>query len=463
MKINKYINAFIATAIMAAGAVSCTNDDTVDEKAKYIIEFVPAGLDAAQQAAFQKVVKKATFSEDTEEADQVTFGLYSSRQYAEARYNELCASSTLDSIVNVFADENNIVDYSVNVVLKEGDNVIATGASKIPTITRSNYTISLEQINGSLSTDGVQQLSQAATNVYGVAPGTSMQVASTPKYAKTYYLETLAKKLTSSISEIVPSPTVVEDFGEKVTLKNDADGVQETVLVSPYCDYNVWYEIAPGSLNPEQIVELQNAINLNIFGAATMTDFYYDKRQDVTRAVAQKKFADYLTTYNYAMQNTVVNTIAGNSEITDFSVTMNLSAGSMSNKTKFALIESKTYTPNIVADNYKIIYELVSGSLSDNNLATLKACLDDVTDPAKHELTNKYEAKALSTYNNFIANESYTDLETTETIPVNEIAKFYSKKFMTLDFIITFKLVDSHNTVVAKNIYKASDGWKVGQ
>lgn len=468
MKINKNIYAFIATAIMAVGVASCSDDDAVDNPRSFTIDLVTNGLDDTQQVTFNNVVKTLTYSEDTEDKAKVNYGFYSTREYAQNRYDEFLTSNTLDSIINVFADENNITDYSVNVVLKEGENIIQTSQSIVPSIKKNSYTLVITQQDGSLDAASVQALSTKTEEVFGTAPGTAKEFEATPTYATNYYTKTLPKQLAESITELVPASPIKEDFSETVTLTNNTNSTTSTIIVQPYCDYAVWYEVEQGSLDDTQLEQLKQSINLNIFNALTISEIYYDKRQKYDRATAKKEFSDRLVTYNYALQNNVINEIAGTHGITDFKVIMKLSSGDMSTKGKYDLIVQEEYTPNVETSEYRILYEVTYGSLSSANKAIVNETLDKIlnqgTTGSERALGNIYEQAAKKAYAGFLKEPTgYVNADTGAEYKVENIAQYLAQKTMTLDFTILFKLVDSRNIVVDKTTFKASEGWNIGK
>lgn len=468
MKINKNIYAFIATAIIAVGGMSSCDDESVDNASSFTIDLVTQGLDDSQKEAFNKVVNTLTYSEDTEDKNKVNYGLYSTREYAESRYEEFVASSTLDSIINVFADENNITAYSVNVVLKEGEQVIKTSQSMAPSIKKNSYTLTITQQDGSLDAAGVQALADKTEEVFGIAPGATMTFEATPTYTTNHYTKTLAKQLAESITELVTESPVKEDFSETVILKDNTTSITTTTVVQPYCDYAVWYEIQRGSLNEDQEDELIRSINLNVFGGAAISEIYYDKRSNYDRAIAEKEFKEWILTSSYALQNTVINETAGSLGITDFKVTMKLSAGNMSTKAKSDLIAQEEYVPTVEKADYRIVYEVTYGSLSSANKAVVNSTLDDIlnqgTAGSERTLGNIYEQAAKKAYSNFLKETTgYVNSETGAAYKVEGIAQYLARKTMTLDFSILFKLVDDNNTVVDKTTLKASDGWNTGK
>lgn len=460
MKINKYINAFIATALMAVGVASCTNDDTVDSKNLYVINLQTTGLDEAQQSEFDKVVKSKTFGVDVTEAHQQVYGLYSSEAYAKARYQEILSSSmVLDSIVNVYADQSNNVDFSVNVVLmKDSTAVLQTSQAIKPTVQRENYTISINQDKGSLDDAGVQTLSDLTKQIMGVDPNSSASQALTPGYAKTHYLSVLPAELAAAITALVPekgAPVIFEDFSETISLSKDGAEVG-VVTVAPYCDYVAWFDITAGSLSEFAVEELYGQVKQDIFDG--MDAYPWDKRQKIDRSKAIVNYTNLMITNNNAIQK-IVDNYAAMMDITDFSVNFHLSVADgvtapVGHAWKTFTEQDKIFKANIVKDDYKIKYEVSYGSLSETNKEKVHSALAALEIPT---LNNIYEATALKQFADFLASTSENG------VVVKDIAQYLAKETKTLDFIITFKLFDSKDNVVDKIILKANEGWKTGE
>lgn len=462
MKINKYINAFIATAIMAAGFASCTNDDTVDDKALYVINLKTTGLNEEQQAEFDKVLKSKTFGVDVVEAYQQVYGLYSSESYAKSRYEELLKSDMLlDSIVNVYADQSNNVDFSVNVVLTKGTtDVLKTSEAITPTVKRENFTISVAQNNGSLDASGIETLAAKTQEIVGVAPNSSSTMSCTPGYAKTKYLSKVPAALAEAITELVPvkgAPVIFEDFSESITMTKDGAEIGN-ITVAPYCDYVAWYEVEQGSLTEDEMSEISGNIKQDVFDG--LESYPWDKRQKIDRSKALVNYTNLMITNNNSIQN-IVNAFAAKVDKTDFAVKFHLSVADgvtapvNHNWATFSEYD-KEYKSNITKGDYKVVYEVAYGSLSDSNKAKVDEVLASITLP---ELNNIYEITAVNQFNEFLTS---TTTYNEEEIKINTIAQYLAVKTKTLDFIITFKLIDSKNSVIEKVILKANDGWKVG-
>lgn len=469
MKINKYINAFIATAIMAVGGVSCTNDDTVDSKSLYTIDIVTEGLNDTEMADFKKVVQSKTFGEDVAEADRVNFGLYSSYQYAEKSFDAFAQSHTLDSIINVYADENNKLEFTAQAVLKEGDRVIKTSPVMIPTVDRFDYLLSIVQVDGQLDPAQAEEMAAMTSIIYGTEPGKDLELELTPAYAKNHYMKVLSKHLEEEISTLVPSSNAFEDFGEFITLAN-LDSLEDVnfVAVQPYCNYAVWYEVEQGSLSTEQKEQLEKDINLALFNAASVNEAAYDKRQGYNHQKAVAAYWDRLLAYNYTLQENVINETAGSLGITDFAVTMHLSAADdiISPIEKNYLIEGcdTTYTPHVQTAIYSIEYELAEGSLSAENkrqaqfiLNTVMSGNDMVAIRVLEDGSPIYKQNAKRQFVQFLTEATPFDCQ------VNKIAQYIVEKTKTLDFAITFKLVDDKHITYDKITYKANEGWNVGK
>lgn len=466
MKINKYINAFIATAVMAAGFASCTNDDTVDDKELYVISLKTTGLDEQQQSEFEKVVKSKTFGVDVIDAHQQTYGLRSSEGYARARYQEMVASSlVLDSIVNVYADQSNNVDFSVNVVLmKDSTSVLQTSDAIKPTIERENYTIKVEQTDGKLDADGLASLAKMTQDVLGIAPNSQSNVSCTPGYVKTQYLSTLASALADSITMLVPekgSPVIFEDFAEKITVLKGSEEVG-VVNVVPYCDYTAWFEVEKGSLTDDDAAQLYGEIKQEIFSG--MDAYPWDKRQKMTRTKAGINYTNLMITNNNAIQ-TIVNNFAAEKDIKDFVLKFHFSVADgvtapVSHEWKTFEDYDLGFTALIEKDNFKVEYEVAAGSLSESNLQVVKDALAGLYYPV---LDDVYAASAIKAYEGFLGSSTeFVDAETGDAVKVQQIAQYLAKKTKTLDFIITLKLVDSKGNSVEKIILKANEGWKTG-
>ena len=441
MKKYKIMSLLAAAFLGMAGFTSCTNDDTVDEKAKYNISFESSSLDADAKAAFTARATEMLYAEETDNTRWIDFGLYCSRDYAQNSYNAVKTSKyefIQDSLVNIIADQYNLApgSFTVTMLLKdEAGSVIDNSATWQPTIERKNLTITLTaQSNDGedLAENLVQTINDSIVKIYGseaYLQGKSENI--TEAYAKKLYGTVLGAELQSALTNISIENNFEQNFSVYLNIEGGEDDYD--VEFYPITTYTVKYVVEQGSLSDAQVTAISNDINTYVIGSAALSSYDIQK---ATLASANQEFENLLRKANSVLQDQIVNGTAQATETNDFWIEMQLVAADGT------IVNFKVFEPEMDMDIYTVNVEVTG--VSDESLKTqLMDALGDGKNVGLHTL-----AKAMDIFKTNV-----------EAAKAKDIINTYAIEKKNISFDVDFVLVNSKGVSVDVISYSAKDSW----